>query len=391
MTDRQIQLVITSQNGDTKSFEELYSIYHKSIYILAKTILRNKNDAEDILQETFIKAWRSLNTLENPFLFAIWLQKIARNLCSDQMRKKNFTIILDAEKDIEDLENIESDEFIPAVYMERSDLQERLGRIVDKLSDVQREAIILYYYNELTVGEIANIMECSENTVKTRLYLARKTIRAEIEEKEKKSGEKFYGIIGIPMLPFGKMILSQIESISINQTAANDSLNVITSAISNNTSSISKVANKNSEDKIMAFCLNCGTPVDDAKKFCTGCGQSIGQTSTQTTQPQKKKSKTQLIIIIALVLIGAFAATVIFTNGFGLLRNSNDNDDPTGSNNPTNSNTEKLENKPFTIDKTYYSPNETIIVSMNNITQKMVDDGAVLVFYAVARNGDNDL
>ena len=158
MTEQQIKLGTAAQNGDVKSFEELYVIYNGKIYALAKMILKNPNDAEDILQETFISAWRKLATLDSPQTFSVWLQIIARNLCVDQLKRKNIAILLDAEKEIENFDDEESDALIPAVYAERADLKERLGRIIDGLSDVQRQVIVLYYFNELTVSEIAAVM-----------------------------------------------------------------------------------------------------------------------------------------------------------------------------------------------------------------------------------------
>ena len=232
MTEQQVQLVIAAQNGDVKSFEELFSIYYEKVYALARTIIRNTSDAEDILQETFITAWRKLGTLKTPPTFSVWIQIIAKNLCNMQLRKKNIAILLDAEQDIEDFDSEESDELLPAAYAERADLKERLGRIIDSLSEVQRQTIVLYYFNELTVDEISNVMECSANTVKTRLFLARKAIRSEIEEQERKSGEKFYGVAGIPMLAFGKLMKSHLESQSIARSAADATLSAITETIS---------------------------------------------------------------------------------------------------------------------------------------------------------------
>ena len=232
MTERQVQLVIAAQNGDISSFEELFTIFYEKVHALARMILRNTNEAEDILQETFVTAWRKLNTLKTPQTFSVWIQIIAKNLCNMQLRRKNIAILLDAEQDIENFDAEESDELLPAVYAERADLKQRLGRIIDGLSEVQRQAIVLYYFNELTVDEISDVMECSANTVKTRLYLARKTIRSEIEEQERKSGEKFYGVAGVPMLLFGKLMRSHMESLSIDQSVANAALNAITNSIS---------------------------------------------------------------------------------------------------------------------------------------------------------------
>lgn len=232
MTEQQIQHVIAAKNGDKKSFEQLYTTYYSKVYGFARMILKNEHDAEDVLQETFITAWRKLDTLETPATFFVWIQIIAKNLCNMQLRRKNLAILLDADQDIENFELEEAEEMLPAVYAERADLKERLGRIIDSLSDVQRQTVTLYYFNELSVDEISQIMECSPGTVKSRLFLARKAIKTEVEEQERKSGERFYGVAGIAMLPFGKLIFAHMESWSIGQGAANASLSVIASAIS---------------------------------------------------------------------------------------------------------------------------------------------------------------
>ena len=233
MNEQQIGLVVAAQNGDVKSFEQLYTIYYDKVYGFARMILKNETDAEDVLQEAFVTAWRKLNTLETPATFSVWIQIIAKNLCNMQLRRKNIAILLDAEQDIADFDTEESEEMLPAVYAEREDLRERLGSIIDNLSDVQRQTVTLYYFNELSVDEIAEIMECSSGTVKSRLFLARNTIKTEVEEQERKNGQKFYGVAGLPMLPLGKLIQSHMESMSISQSAAAASLSAVTESIIN--------------------------------------------------------------------------------------------------------------------------------------------------------------
>ena len=232
MTNEQIRLVAAAQKGDVKSFEELYVTYYGKIYAFAKMILKNDRDAEDILQNTFITAWKKLNTLQTPQTFSVWLQIIAKNLCNDQLKRKSFALLLDADKEMENFECEESDELLPAVYAERADLKDRLSQIIESLSDAHRQTIVLYYFNELSVEEIADVMQCSPGTVKSRLYFARKAIRTEVEEQERKSGERFYGITGIPLLPLGKLVKSHMESLSISQNAANASLSAIKTSIS---------------------------------------------------------------------------------------------------------------------------------------------------------------
>ena len=230
MTEQQVQLVTAAQGGDMASFEQLYAIYHNKVYGYARMLLRNDGDAEDALQETFVTAWQKLATLQAPPTFSVWIQVIARNLCNMQLRKKNMAVLLDAEQDLADFDTYESDELLPAVYAERADLRERLSKIIDSLSDVQRQAIVLYYFNELSIDEIAEIMECSPGTVKSRLYLARKAIKAEVEEQERKSGQKFYGAA---MLPLGGLIRAHVEALAINDAAAGTVLSAIAETISN--------------------------------------------------------------------------------------------------------------------------------------------------------------
>ena len=196
-------LVFAAKNGNEKAFEALYERYYQKIYALARTTLKNEADAEDVLQQTFVSVWQNLPKLENTEAFSTWIQRITLNHCRSLLRRRKGDASLDAP--IDDASDglapePESDLLLPQVYAEREDLRVRLGHILDELSDVQRQTILLYYYNELSVDEIAQIMDCSTGTVKSRLFLARKSIRTEIEEQERKSGQKFYGVVGLPLV-----------------------------------------------------------------------------------------------------------------------------------------------------------------------------------------------
>jgi RNA polymerase sigma factor (sigma-70 family) len=200
MTEHEKNLVAYTKAGNSKAFEELYSIYYSRILTLARVTVKNNADAEDILQQAFTNAWENIAGLSNPAAFSVWLQKITVNLCYRMLQKKNIAILMDIENDLEDYSEEPSSEFLPAIYAERGDLRIRLGRIIDGLSDIQKQTVVLFYFNELKVDEIAYIMDCNAGTVKKRLFLARRAIRTEIEEEERKSNEKFYGVAGIPML-----------------------------------------------------------------------------------------------------------------------------------------------------------------------------------------------
>lgn len=231
MNDWEVTLVTEAQRGNSKCFEELYTRYHKKVFAVIRTTVKNRADAEDILQQAFLSAWRNLKNLSNPAAFNTWIQRIAINHCYELLRKKNIAILLDSENELDSIVDDASDELIPVVYAEQEDLRIRLGRIFEDLSEVQRQTITLFYFNELKVEEISEIMECSANTVKTRLFLARKAIRSEIEEQERRSGQKFYGIAGIPLLPLAQVLAQQIEAASLSPAVSGSILDGITSTI----------------------------------------------------------------------------------------------------------------------------------------------------------------
>lgn len=207
------ELVIRAKNGDANALNLLLDHNKSYIYAIAFALLKNHEDAEDAVQKTMITVWQSIGSLESPEAFKSWLYRIAHTRSLNVLQsKKNSQVILDDDiSDIPQLEDMESELMLPQAYAERDDLRDRLYRIIDGLSAVQRETIVLYYFNDRSVAEIAGIMDCSENTVKSRLYLARHSIKTEIEEQERKSGEKFYGI-AVGVLPIGYFIAEHIKN-----------------------------------------------------------------------------------------------------------------------------------------------------------------------------------
>ena len=145
MTEHEISLVFAAKGGDSRAFEELYGLYYNKVFALARATVRNEADAEDILQQAFLNAWRYLDRLTDPMAFNTWIQRVTLNLCHSLMRKKNIAILLDAESDIDDFQDMESDDLLPAVYAERDDLKHRLGKILDGLSEVQKQTVILFW------------------------------------------------------------------------------------------------------------------------------------------------------------------------------------------------------------------------------------------------------
>ena len=217
MNKREQEIVFAAMHGNTQCFEELYKLYYEKIYALALTMTKNSADAEDVLQTVFVSAWKNIDSLENPAAFSTWLQRITVNRCNSLLRRRRPYISTDDEGEDGEVMQLESELMLPEQYAERDDLSLRLQSIINELSDVQRETVMLYYFSEMTIEEISVIMDCSEGTVKSRLYLARKALKTEIEEQERKTGEKFYGAVCIP---FGSVFVKQVNSTMISKGAA---------------------------------------------------------------------------------------------------------------------------------------------------------------------------
>ena len=306
MNERDIMLVAAAKNGDNRSFEELYGLYYNKVFTLARMTVKNEADAEDILQQAFINAWQNLNMLTNPAAFNAWIQKITLNLCYSLLRKKNIAILLDAENDMADFgdETLDSN-LLPALYAERDDLRARLGKIIDGLSEVQKQTVVLYYFNELKVEEIAYIMECNSGTVKSRLFLARNTIRSEIEEQETRSGQKFYGVAGIPMLPFAELLAQQIGAHTISPTISSSIFNSISQAISQSAASaVQGVAQAGPHMGPQAGSQVASAATGNAPGAITGATSGVAGTAVKAGTP-----------LFAKILVGVVAVALLIGSG----------------------------------------------------------------------------
>ena len=215
-------LVLAAQSGNQQAFERLYGLYYSKVYALALSTLKNSADAEDVLQQTFISAWQNLKTLADASAFNTWIQRITLNRCYTLLRSRHIMVSIEADEDDEDAQKVEleSDFMLPEVYAEKSDLSSRLGAIINSLSAVQRQTVTLFYYDGMTIEEIAKVMDCSESTVKSRLFLARKALKTEIEEQERKSGQKFYGVAGLPLIAFAQLFKAQVTAHMIPGSSA---------------------------------------------------------------------------------------------------------------------------------------------------------------------------
>jgi RNA polymerase sigma-70 factor, ECF subfamily len=166
------ELVARSRGGDLDSFNQLVVRWERPIYALAYRVIGREEEARDVAQETFLRAFRALGGFKGQAKFSSWLYRITLNLCRDWIRRERRTPVSQAPEGVDIIELAGETE--PSESIEDLVSRRELGRAVAKamamLPEEQRTAIILKEYHGLTFQEIADLLECPLSTVKTRLY-----------------------------------------------------------------------------------------------------------------------------------------------------------------------------------------------------------------------------
>jgi RNA polymerase sigma-70 factor (ECF subfamily) len=177
MTDEEI--IGHVRNGDTRPFAELVCRYQDAVYGMALRFTGAPGDAEDVAQEAFLKAYRSLSAFKGEAKFSTWLDRIAYNLCVDWLRKNRRPDRRVSSMD-ESAEPSDGRVDIEAGVI-ASEETERVRAALAELDEKYRGPIEMLYYQKMSYGEIAAVLEIPEKTVETRLYRARKLLRERLE------------------------------------------------------------------------------------------------------------------------------------------------------------------------------------------------------------------
>ncbi|MEK3797659.1 sigma-70 family RNA polymerase sigma factor [Peribacillus sp. FSL H8-0477] len=162
-------LVMRAVEGDDAAFTELMDRHKIQLYKMAYSYLRNEDDAVEALQEVTFRAYRALKKIKNPDFFSTWLIRILLNYCMDVQKSKKRMIV-----DIEKMEQA-------AVYQNHKSIE--IEQAMKEMETKQRELLELKYFHELKITEIAELWQCPEGTVKTRLYKALKILKSKLEAK----------------------------------------------------------------------------------------------------------------------------------------------------------------------------------------------------------------
>jgi RNA polymerase sigma-70 factor, ECF subfamily len=169
-------LILRAQEGNKHAFREIFSMYKQPVYTTAYLILKDCQYAEDIVQETFLQVYLKLSKLSNPAAFDNWLYKIAVNLSLESIRKRKKKEVLLEEEYIAIYTKTAFDPNTPEDIAVNKDFQKKLLQHVYSLTPQYAAVLVLFYYNDFSIKQIAEITNSPENTVKTRLHRARKNL-----------------------------------------------------------------------------------------------------------------------------------------------------------------------------------------------------------------------
>ena len=259
------ELVLSAKNGNKKAFDKLYKLTSNDVWFTCVSLLKDEENAKDIMQETYITAFLKLDTLKDEEKFCGWLTAIATNKSKNKLKGK-------VEYQIDDeilIAETETDELmLPEEYITKTEKRKVLLQIMeDTLSFNQYQTVLMFYFDEMSISEIAQGLEISEGTVKSRLNSSRAKMKTAIEDYEKKNGDKLHGVVVVPF--FTTIFKEEAKSLAVpnitiklpnGQTLATSATKGIATGAKSTVSSIVK-ATANATVKAKVIAVVCGATI----------------------------------------------------------------------------------------------------------------------------------
>ena len=183
-----IALVRRCQKGDALAFEQLVIKYRSKVFSMIYGMVQNEQDAWDLAQEGFVKAWRSIHRFKGQASFYTWLYRIVTNVAIDSLRRKSFKKTAEFDDEIAATQvepgskTMPQPDPMPHQGLEREEIRHRIEHAINKLSPEHRTVIVMKEIEELQYSEIAEALGCSIGTVMSRLFYARKKLQTLLKD-----------------------------------------------------------------------------------------------------------------------------------------------------------------------------------------------------------------
>jgi len=187
MPDTEQHLIQRAQTGDQEAFAVLVSEHQRYVYNLALRVLKNEEEALDLVQETFVRAWTALPNFRGQSQFRTWLYRIVTNLCYNRLPNLRRSLNELGDDVIAEIPETEVAFDNPAHGLESRELRSYLHQAIDNLDENYRLLISLRYQNELSYEEIATMLNLPLGTVKTGLFRAKEQLRRALETYQEPS------------------------------------------------------------------------------------------------------------------------------------------------------------------------------------------------------------
>ena len=305
------ELINRAAQGETQAETELYNATYNTVYALVKSMVKDEDTVLDILQDSYVKAFRNLNQLQEANKFRPWLKTIARNRTMDHFRERKTVLFsemapLDDENADVEIEDT-NPEALPEVVIDRQETSRLISEILDALPEDQRGVISMFYYEQMSVKEIAEQLGVSDNTVKSRLNYGRKKVEEKVLDLEK-NGTKLYGLAPVPFL---LMLLGKQEAYAMHTGDAQALLQRILQRTGGGSAEAGAHAGQQASSQIQ----QTGTQPVQAAVQSTGAqmAQSAIQTGMQAAAVKAGVPLAAKIVaaVAAVAVVGVGAAVVI--------------------------------------------------------------------------------